>query len=156
MASQADSTLVLTRTFDAPRELVFAAWVEPEQLARWFGPRNIAATVDRMDAHQDGSYRITLRAADSGEIYAVRGSYREVVPPERLVFTWAWEEDCPTHEKDVESVVTVVFRERGAKTEIVLQHAQLAPKMRTSTPRGWNASLDRLAEHLAAVERGGK
>ena len=149
MASQVDSTLVLTRVFDAPRELVFAAWVDPGQLARWFGPRNIAAAVDRMDVHPEGGYRITLRATDSGETYAVHGVYREVVPPERLVFTWAWEEDCPTHEKDVESVVTVLFRERGARTEIVLQHAELAPKMRTSTPRGWSASLDRLAEVLA-------
>jgi uncharacterized protein YndB with AHSA1/START domain len=149
MASQVDSTLVLSRVFDAPRELVFAAWVEPEQLARWFGPRTIAAAVDRMDVHPDGGYRITLRAIDSGETYAVRGVYREVVRPERLVFTWAWEEDCPTHEKDVESVVTVLFRERGAKTEVVLEHARLdAPKLRANTPRGWSVSLDRLAELL--------
>src|SRR5262249_4810330 len=100
-------------------------------------------------------YRITLRATDTGETYALHGAYREVVRPVRLVFTWVWEEDCPTHVKDVETVVTVMLRALGAKTELVLHHATFdVPSMQASTTRGWSVSLDRLAEHLAAAERG--
>jgi uncharacterized protein YndB with AHSA1/START domain len=84
-------TLVITRTFAAPREDVFAAWVDPEQMARWMGPRNIASQVDRMDVRPGGAYRITMRDVDTGATYVVGGIYREIVWPERLVFTWAWE-----------------------------------------------------------------
>jgi len=146
-----DRALVMTRVLDAPREMVFDAWVDPAQLVRWFGPRNIAATVDRMEVRPGGGYRIALRATDTGETYALHGAYREVVPPERLVFTWVWEEDCPTHVKDVETVVTVMFRAQGTKTEIVLHHATFdVPAMRASHTRGWTASFDKLAEMLAA------
>jgi uncharacterized protein YndB with AHSA1/START domain len=151
MATEVDRALVMTRVLDAPRELVFSAWVDPEQLVRWFGPRNIAAAVDRMEVRPGGGYRITMRATDTGETYALHGVYREVVPPERLVFTWVWEEDCPTHLKDIETVVTVMLRERGDKTELVLHHATFdVPSMRAATTRGWTVSLDRLAETLAA------
>lgn len=156
MATEVDRSLVMTRVFDAPRELVFEAWVDPKQLVRWFGPRNVAAVVDRMEVTPGGAYRFTLRAIDTGERYALHGTYREVVSPERLVFTWVWEEDCPTHVKDVETVVTVMFRALGAKTEIVLHHATFdVPSMRASHTRGWTASFDKLAEALAAWMRVG-
>ena len=151
MATAVDRSLAMTRVLDAPRELVFEAWVDPGQLVRWFGPRNIAAAVERMDVRAGGGYRITMRATDTGDTYALHGVYREVVPPERLVLTWVWEEDCPTHIKDIETVVTVMFRERGDKTELVLHHATFdVPSMRESTTRGWTISLDRLAEALTA------
>jgi uncharacterized protein YndB with AHSA1/START domain len=156
MATEVDGTLVMTRVLDAPRALVFDAWVDPPQLVRWLGPRNIAAAVERMEMRPGGAYRITMRATDTGETYALHGVYREVVPPERLVFTWVWEEDCPTHLKDIETVVTVMLRVQGTKTEIVIHHARLdVPSMRASTARGWTASLDRLAEVLArGADRG--
>jgi uncharacterized protein YndB with AHSA1/START domain len=153
MATDLDRALVLTRVLDAPRELVFAAWVDPAQIVRWFGPRNIAAAVEGMEVRAGGSYRITLRATDTGETYALHGVYREVAPPERLVFSWVWEEDCPTHVKDVETVVTVMLRALGAKTELVLHHATFdVPSMQASTTRGWTVSLDRLAELLAGEQ----
>ncbi len=80
-------TFALTRMIEAPREAVFKAWTDPALIARWLGPSGVRAEVRHIDARRGGSYRIDMQGT-SGSLGIVGGIYREVVPPERLVFTW--------------------------------------------------------------------
>lgn len=142
-------TLVLTRMLDAPREAVFKAWTDPAQVVRWKGPRGIQAEVQKMDARAGGSYRVAMHGTPNG-VMVVRGVYREFVPPERLVFTWAWEEDATTHRAGHETLVTVTLRAVGNRTELTLRHENFdSAQSRDSHGHGWNGSFDKLAEFLA-------
>src|SRR4051812_13099739 len=85
------SELTITRLLDAPRALVFAAWTEPARLAEWFGPRGFSIPSFEMDLRAGGAYRFCMRSP-AGVDHWVRGVYREVVPPERLSFTWVRED----------------------------------------------------------------
>lgn len=148
-------TLVVTRVFQAAREDVFAAWVDPEQVARWMGPRQIASTVTRMDVRPGGAWRIAMRDTGSGETYAVGGIYREIVWPERLVFTWAWEEDALEHRRGEVTEVRVVLRDMDGATELTLTHTAFPRRsMRDNHGLGWAGGFDKLAAILAARPRG--
>jgi uncharacterized protein YndB with AHSA1/START domain len=150
-AAEADAALWLeiTRIFNAPREDVFRSWIEPERIARWIGPRSIKAEVVKMDARPGGSYRIRMHG-ESGDVYIVGGVYREVVAPERLVFTWRWEEDGHGHRMGHESVVEITCRAVGRKTEMTLRHGRFETReSRDNHDRGWSGSFDKLAEVLA-------
>ena len=139
--------LVLKRVFDAPRDVVFRAWTDPERRARWWGPKGFTVPEYKMDVRPGGAWRTCMRSPD-GEIYWVQGVYREIVAPERLVFTWAWEDEHgnPGHE----TLVTVEFRARGDKTELTLTHSVFeSAKSRDAHKSGWSSSLDCLAEFLA-------
>ena len=76
--------LVITRVYDAPRELVFRAWTDPKHMARWWGPKHFTNRVEQMDVRPGGAWRIVMCAPDGSE-YPAQGVYREIVPPERLV-----------------------------------------------------------------------
>lgn len=142
-------TFALTRMIEAPREAVFKAWTDPALIARWLGPSGVRAEVRHIDARRGGSYRIDMQGA-SGSLGIVGGSYREVVPPERLVFTWIWEENGPTHSAGHETVVTVTLRAVGHRTEVTLRHEQFhSAASRDGHGQGWSGSLDRLAAALA-------
>ena len=148
---EADRTLVVTRLFAAPREAVFAAWIDPEQKSRWMGPRNIASTVEQMDVRPGGAYRIAMRDIDSGATYAVGGIYREIVWPERLVFTWAWEEDAIEHKRGEVTEVEVTLRAVGDQTELTLRHTAFPRRaMRDNHRLGWTGGFDKLDRILAA------
>lgn len=148
-ASDADLKLVITRTFDAPRAAVFKAWVDPAELARWLGPRSIKAEVKKMDARPGGAYRIVMHG-EKGAINVVHGQYREMAPPERLVFTWAWEEDGAAHMSGHETLVTLAFKAAGRKTEMTLCQERFDSKAsRDSHNDGWAGSFDKLADLLA-------
>ena len=147
-ASAAERELVITRILDAPRELVFKAWTEPDRAIRWWGPRGFTTAHYELDFQPDGAYRACLRSPEGTEHWQ-RGVCREVVEPERLVFTFAWEdsEGKPGHE----TVVTVTLAEFGAKTKLTLHQAVFE----TVTARdlhqgGWASALECLAEYLAA------
>jgi uncharacterized protein YndB with AHSA1/START domain len=141
--------LVLTRRFEVPREAVFRAWTDAAQMAQWIGPPGIRAEVKAMDPRLGGSYRIAMHGEDSGKTWVVGGVYREVIPPERLVFTWTWEEDGPAHRAGHEMLVTVILKAKGRGTEMTLRHEQLdSETSRDSHAHGWGGSLDRLSEVL--------
>ncbi|HZT50821.1 MAG TPA: SRPBCC domain-containing protein [Stellaceae bacterium] len=143
------TTLVITRVFDAPRDAVFKAWTDPAQVARWKGPRGVQAEVEQMDARAGGGYRVAMHGTPNGTM-VVRGVYREVVPPERLVFTWAWEDDAATHRAGHETLVTVTLRAIGRRTELTLRHDNFdSAQSRDGHGYGWNGSFDKLAEFLA-------
>ncbi len=151
-AADPERTLVATRVFDAPREDVFRAWIDAAQLAKWMGPRSIVrADATKLDARPGGGYRIVMHA-DSGNTYTVGGIYREVVPPERLVFTWAWEGGGDSRPGG-ETLVTVTFRAIGRKTEMTLRHEFFETKeTRDQHNSGWDGSFDKLSELLSGAK----
>src|SRR5712691_5788344 len=102
--------LTITRVFDAPRDLVFAAWTQPERAARWWGPQGFTTISCDMDVRPGGVWRRCMRSPDGTE-HRKCGVYREIVEPERLVFTYADEdsEGNPGHE----TLVTVTFADLG-------------------------------------------
>jgi uncharacterized protein YndB with AHSA1/START domain len=140
--------LTVRRTLRAPREVVFDAWTDPDALTRWFGGalgRTLSAAVD---LRVGGAYRFTMESG--GEVGSVEGIFREVEPPERLVYTWRW--DRPEIEGGRESLVTVEFRDRDGATEVVLVHEGLETDEGLEFHEGgWTASLERLEQVLPAA-----
>src|ERR1051325_1177691 len=112
--------LTVSRLFDAPRDLLFRLWTEPEHAARWWGPKGFTAISCEMDVRPGGAYRACMRSPQ-GTRHCRRGIYREIVPPERLVFTFVWEDadGNPGHEM----IVTVTFADAGSKTRLTLHQA---------------------------------
>ena len=148
LGAKADLTLLITQSFDAPRERVFDAWLEPEAISHWIGPRTISAKAELLEPRIGGRYRIFMRGPD-GKGPVVAGTYREIVRPERLVFTWMWETDHPHGGKGHETLVTLTFREVGNKTEMTLRHEFFErAEARDSHNEGWRASFEKLAEFL--------
>lgn len=142
--------LSVSRTIRAPRQKVFEAFVKPELIRQWFGPRGFTVTEATLDARAGGRYRFSVRPR-TGEIYTVGGVYREVAPPERLVFTWKWEGG----EMGAmgESLVTVTLAERrgenGIETEVRLLHSGFpAPEARDAHDDGWNSNLNVLVDRI--------
>jgi uncharacterized protein YndB with AHSA1/START domain len=132
----------LVEVFDAPRERVFAAWTDAEQLKRWWGPGLFTTTRAEVDLRPGGRYELTL---EPGAMHLV-GEFREVVAPERLVYTWRWEAGVSDRR---ESLVTVEFHDLGERTEVVLLHDSFAgPGPVDMYGSGWTSGLARLRIHL--------
>ena len=142
-----ERVLVLTRVFDAPRALVFKAWSSPTHLANWFGPKNFTLPFCEMDFRVGGRYRACMRGPD-GKDYWVEGVYREIVEPERLVFTW--ERNRPDDPDRGNTLVTVTLEEvSGGKTRLTLHQATFdTPDIRDSHGHGWTEALERLDEYV--------
>ena len=142
--------LTIRRVLPFPRERVFRAWTDPKSVRQWFAPFALSVADAELDVRPGGHFRIMMRSEDN--VYAHRGEYREVVPPERLVFTWISEAT-----QGETTLVTVEFHERGAETELVLTHARLPDTAaRERHEAGWVSIADRLAKHLAKPETGGE
>ncbi len=142
--------LVLTRLFDAPRDLVFQAWTDPARLALWWGPSGFTNPVCEVDVRPGGAIRIDMRGPD-GTVYPMTGIYEEIVVPERLVFTAAALDTKGDPLLEVRN--TVIFTERAGKTQIVVQARMIRMTAIGATyldgqEAGWSQSLDRLAELL--------
>ena len=151
-ADSRERELLITRVFDAPRGLVFKAWTEPERLARWSGPRGFTLVSCTMDLRPGGAYRTCIRSPE-GTDHCTRGVYREIVEPERLVFTFAWEEADGTPGREM--LVTVTFAEHGGKTTMTFHQARFESVAdRDGHQDGWSSSFDVLAEYLADVAEG--
>ncbi len=142
-----DTTLVVRRTYNAPRERVFEAWLDPKALRRFMAPDGVTCGEISIDARVGGSYFITMNAPD-GEMI-VRGKYVEIRKPERISFTWGWDEDDPSLKH--ESQVTLDFHERGSQTELVLTHERLRDsESRDRHQNGWTSILGILDRAVAA------
>jgi uncharacterized protein YndB with AHSA1/START domain len=142
----AQHELVITRIFDAPRALVFKAWSASEHMVRWLGPKNLTAPHCTMEFRPGGAYRACICSPD-GQEYWMRGIYREIVEPERIVFTFSWEEDG---ERGLENLITVTFAEQGEKTHMTFRQAFFeSVEQRDSHHEGWSECIDRLAQYLA-------
>jgi uncharacterized protein YndB with AHSA1/START domain len=135
---RAKPSLTIKRRIDAPPDKIFRAWTEPEKITRWFGPEQVEVLHAETDARVGGLYRIVARSPD-GE-HEVSGTYREVVPNEKLVFTWAWR---ATPER--ESLVTVLLGADGGGTLLTLVHEQFFDEAeRARHEHGWYGSMDKL------------
>ena len=140
--------LYLTRVVPGSRERVFAAWTTPEAVKAWFGPGDCEVVDVRIDLRMGGEYRIVLSAGRLGQ-FSVSGQYKEVQPPEKLIYTWRWEGS--TELTDATSLVTVEFVAAGSATEIRLTHEQLPSlESRDSHRQGWNSAFDKLAKYVAS------
>ena len=151
IAKPAERELQITRLFNAPRELVFKAWTDPKHAAKWWGPRDYPATQVKMDVRPGGTWRHCLRSTDTGNDLWHGGVFREVVPPERLVFTFAWEEEG---ERGLETLVTVTFADDGGKTRMTFRQAPFqSTGERDGHQGGWTSTFDRLEDYLPHLSR---
>lgn len=149
----AQREVTITRTFDATRSLVFKLWTEPGHMAQWWGPKGFTNPVCELDARPGGTIRIHMRAPE-GTVYPMSGTFREVVEPERLVFS-AVAEDLEGNPL-LEALTTVTFAEHGGKTTVTVHAkavgiAPIAPQMLDGMEAGWTQSLERLAALLARL-----
>ena len=147
-AITAERSVTITRVLDAPRDLVFRLWTEREHMAQWWGPRGFTNPVCEMDVRVGGAIRIDMRAPD-GTVYPMTGTFREITPPQRLVFEAVAED----HDGNalLRSLTTVTFAEEGGTTRLTV-HAEavglspFAPQMLAGMEAGWTQSLEKLAE----------
>ncbi|TDV45479.1 SRPBCC family protein [Actinophytocola oryzae] len=146
-----DLDLTITRVFDAPRELVFAAWTEPDQLVRWFGPKGFTTPSCTVKLVEGGAWRTCIRDADGVEHWS-GGVYHEITPPERLVFSFAWDE--PTGGPGHDTLVTITFDDRDGKTEMTFHQAIFRTAgERDGHEEGWRETFDDLGAYLGEVRR---
>ena len=147
-----EKEIVLTRDFDAPRSLVFEAFVKPEHLKRWWGYRDSTLTVCEVDLRLGGVWRYVLRKANGSE-QPFCGEFREIMPPERLVYTFVYDVDGF---RDPAGLVQDVFQEKNGRTTLVetmffpSKHAR-DETLNAGMVAGAEETLDRLAELLATL-----
>ncbi len=144
--SQSQTSLQIKRTFAAPRERVYRAWTDAKQFALWFHPTTDYNTViTRLDLRTGGKYSLEMHHK-GGNVHKLTGTYKEVKPPEKLVFTWRW--DRP--DEPPETLVTVEFRDLGGSTEICVTHTNFTSlEERNKHNEGWNGCLGQLEHCLA-------
>lgn len=155
----AEQELVITRIFDAPRELVFRAWTEPERVMRWWAPKGCTTPFCNIDLRVGGVFHYCIRLPEGRDIWGI-GVYREIGEPERIVYTDAFADAegnpvppahygmSPGHPS--ETLVTVTFVEHEGKTKVTLRHSILeSVEERFGIQQGWTEMFDRLAEELA-------
>lgn len=151
-ATTADRQVVITRTFDAPRALVFEAWSKPEHLKHWFGPTGFTLPVCEMDFRAGGVMNVVMRAPD-GQEFRSNGRFREIVAPERIVMEGALLGD--DGKPQFEDRNTVTFEERSGKTivtvtaQVIKIHDPRAAAGIEGMEQGWNETLDRLEAYIA-------
>jgi uncharacterized protein YndB with AHSA1/START domain len=135
--------LTLKRRLNAPLAKIYRAWTDAAKISRWFGPEAAEMLRAETDVRVGGRFRIVFRGPD-GEEHDVGGVYREVVPNQKLVFTWAWRS---TPER--ESLVTVALKRDGDGTLLTLLHEQFFDEAtRDRHGRGWSETLDKLESYV--------
>ena len=142
------AVVTLTRTFDAPRELVFRACTEAPLMSQWFarGPKMPLGKIVELDPRPGGRYLIEVVSNMDGRTYRMQGTYREVIRPSRVSFTWWY--DLADFD---ESLVTIDLREAGGgKTELTLTHSLLPDRMLEPHRHGWEECLEALAGAISA------
>jgi uncharacterized protein YndB with AHSA1/START domain len=136
--------VVITRVYHAPRRLVFAAWSSAEHLQRWWGPNGFTVPEATVEFRAGGVFDLCMRGPD-GTDYWMRGAFREIVAPERIVFTSIIDERSKQ-----EIVTTVTFAEAAGRTTLtVRQTVPVNPMMARGQRQGWTESLERLAARVA-------
>ena len=145
-----DQEIVMERVFNAPRELVFKAHTDPNLISQWWGPRRYTTVVDKMDLRVGGVWRFVQHDADGNE-FAFNGVYREIVPPERLSYTFEFE-GMPGHVL----VETVTFEEQNGKTKVTVTGLYQSVEdrdgmLQSGMEEGANESYERLVELLGSL-----
>jgi len=159
-----DPIFVISRTFDAPRELVWEAWTNPEHMKHWWGPKGCAVRSAKMDLRPGGIYHYCMRTPDGRDMWG-KFVYREIVAPERLVFVNSFSDETggltrhpmsPTWPLEMLSTFTLV--EQEGRTTLTIEWLPLNANEverktfddgRSGMTGGWTGTLDQLAEYLA-------
>ena len=144
-------TVEIVRLFNAPRALVWRAWTDLTMLGQWFGPKHFTSSVPELDLRVGGALRIVMHGPD-GNDYPMKGVFREVVAPERLVFSNIALDNAGNHLLEGETSVTLV--EQGGKTTLTMKShmvglVPIAPQMLAGMKAGWTQSIDKLEELVA-------
>jgi uncharacterized protein YndB with AHSA1/START domain len=143
-----ERVLLLTRVLNAAPRVVFKAWTEPEQVMRWWGPHGFKVISCEMDVRTGGKWLLCMRGPDSADTWQ-HFTYREIVPPERLVFAYAFAD--ANGNTGHETLVTVTFADADGKTILTLHQAIFeSVSVRDDHNRGWGEALDHLADHVVA------
>jgi uncharacterized protein YndB with AHSA1/START domain len=145
-ATATKPSLTIKRRFKAPPAKVYAAWTDPEKVKGWMGPGEVKAKSAESDLRVGGRYRWVM-VAPSGQELDVCGVYREIVPNEKLVFTWSW-----LSAPERESLVTVLLKPDGDGTLLTLTHEQFFDEdARDQHNNGWNGALDKMEKFFAVA-----
>lgn len=137
--------LTLTRHIRAPRERVFDAFVTREMMCQWMCPRGMTLTVSELDPRPGGRYSVTMRARN-GEQFTAAGTYREVLKPQRLVYTWQWQGEALPN---VETLITVTLEPRDGGTELRMHHTGFPDaSLRDAHNEGWSSCVNRMVDAL--------
>ncbi len=154
LTTPSDREIVMTREFDAPRELIFEAHSSCEHVNNWWGPRKYSFELCEMDFRPGGKYRFVHRGPDGVEEHGFRGEYREIVPPERIVWTFEWE-GMPGHI----SLDTLTLEDLGGGRTKLVSHSRFDSKedrdgmLQSGMEEGAGETYDRLAEFVQTLKR---
>ena len=139
--------LEITRVVDAPCDVAFKIWTTPQHLVRWWGPKDFTSSTQKLEFREGGAYRHTIHKDDHH--HGMSGVYREIVAPERIAFTFAWDNEAgqPGHE----TLITVTFEALAArKTRVTFRQEPFDTiESRDSHREGWGQCLDRMEAYLA-------
>jgi uncharacterized protein YndB with AHSA1/START domain len=157
---------VITRSFDAPRELVFAAWTQEQHLKQWYGPKGLTIPVCRLNLVPGGIFHYCMRAPNGSEMWG-KWTFQEIVAPKRIVLinTFSNKHGNPTRHPyvadwPIEILTTTTFIEVDGQTGLKIAWSpvnaskaeiKIFDSLHGAMTEGWNGTLDQLAEHLAAV-----
>ena len=152
MTQDDSADMVIERVFEAPRELVWKMWTDPEHVAKWWGPRGMNTRVDELDLRVGGNWRYALLMPDGSEM-PQRGTFREIVAPERLVMSAAFDHGG---ESPHEMVITYEFEDLGDKTKMTMTITLASAEERREheamgVAEGWNSNFDSLVDYLPAL-----
>ena len=156
-----DRKIVISRTIDAPRDVVFRAWTEPDRVSRWWGPKGFTSPINKIDLRVGGKYLTSMRSPD-GHMFWSTGVYKEIVPNERLVLTDSFADEkgniVPasyygmTGEFPLESTIVITFEEHEGKTKMTMTYPDIkgiADEHRRNMMQGWNEQFDKLEADLS-------
>ena len=150
MTDNAFTELVISRVFDAPRELVYRAFIDPDQVSQWFGPVGFSVPRDtvEIDARVGGQQRFTMVSDDGSMTSPVNSTFTEVIENELLVGSEKVE-GIPGFEGISEMTVRLEFHDEGGKTRLVLRQGPYSPEVEGQAREGWNSSFTKLDALLA-------
>jgi uncharacterized protein YndB with AHSA1/START domain len=150
-AERASEDLLIVRTFEAPAPLVFSLWSEARHMRRWMGPQGYDCPELEMDFRVGGAWRGMIRSPAGAE-NPFGGTYREIEPHRRLVFTFTWRNDGPS--AGIETLITLTFEARDDRTvQTFHQTPFLSAERRDSQGRGWGQTIDKAQAYAALIAK---
>jgi len=158
-AARSETNITITREFNAPRDLVWQAWTEPEHIAQWFGPEGFSTRVNKYELKNGGRFDYVMIGPD-GKEYPGTSVFKEVSPKDRIVATDEFGEDFKAGNPDLPSgmIVTETFEDLGSKTRLTIsiEHPTAEDKRKhedMGVVAGWGSTLDKLEKHLAGLAK---
>jgi uncharacterized protein YndB with AHSA1/START domain len=146
--------LTITRTFDAPRDLVYKLFTEPAHIMKWMGPRDFEPGKFTQDARVGGKWRGMLHPIDGGRDLWQGGTFLEIDPPKHVSYTFAWDDE--NGKPGEETIVTLDFEAHGNKTKLTFNQSGFTSQgERDGHDEGWSQTFDKLDEYIPSVQKSG-